>query len=349
MLRSALAVVAVGWIALWPGAAAHAAYDELIAKHAAAHGVPESLVRRVILLESRGNARVVSRGNYGLMQIRLGTARAMGYRGTAQGLLDPDTNMTYAVKYLAGAYRAAGCSADRAVRYYQRGYRHAARGKCRLPQPIVQTRDENGGVVTSPTPDRAPAQPSDVLKPRVVQTIPIAGPGLRTARTQTMGAGAAATIPLPRSAAAGHASSARQAPSAEERVAAQPQAALAEPPPPTTVAGHSRLTSASAAASEAVAPEPAAPGAAALGAAAPEAAAPRFDQPAALAALAPVPLPPTKTVREASPTKKLKAAPRPHVKRARARKAASEPNGLLAFLKRLTTPEPKARRRKARH
>jgi len=258
MLRSALAVVAVGWIALWPGAAAHAAYDELIAKHAAAHGVPESLVRRVILLESRGNARVVSRGNYGLMQIRLGTARAMGYRGAAQGLLDPDTNMTYAVKYLAGAYRAAGCNADRAVRYYQRGYRHAARGKCRLTQPIVQTRDDSGGGVTSPTPDRASVQPSDVLKPRVVQTIPIAGPGLRTARTQTMGAGAAATIPLQHSAAAGHVSGARQAPSAEERVAAQQQAASAEPLSPTTVAGHSRLSPASAAASEAAAPEPAA-------------------------------------------------------------------------------------------
>ena len=44
------------------------------------------------------------------MQIRLGTARAMGYHGgSPQGLLDADTNMTYAVKYLAGAYRAAGC------------------------------------------------------------------------------------------------------------------------------------------------------------------------------------------------------------------------------------------------
>ena len=55
-------------------------------------------------------------GNYGLMQIRLGTARGVGYSGEAKGLLDPDTNLTYAVKYLAGAYRAAGCDADRAVR-----------------------------------------------------------------------------------------------------------------------------------------------------------------------------------------------------------------------------------------
>ena len=32
------------------------------------------LVRRVIHIESKGNPRVVSKGNYGLMQIRLGTA-----------------------------------------------------------------------------------------------------------------------------------------------------------------------------------------------------------------------------------------------------------------------------------
>ena len=72
--------------------------------------------------ESRYNARAVSKGNYGIMQIRLGTARAIGYRGSAAGLLDPNVNMTYAVKYLAGAYRAAGGNPDRAVALYASGY-----------------------------------------------------------------------------------------------------------------------------------------------------------------------------------------------------------------------------------
>ena len=45
--------------------------DALIARHAAANNVPEDLVRRVIKRESGGNARVVSAGNYGLMQIKL--------------------------------------------------------------------------------------------------------------------------------------------------------------------------------------------------------------------------------------------------------------------------------------
>ena len=111
-------------------------YDALIARHAAANGVPEALVRRVIRRESRGNARAVSNGNYGLMQIRLGTARGMGYSGSAAGLLDADTNMTYAVKYLAGAYKAAGGNQDRAVSYYASGYYFAAKRKGRDPQGV---------------------------------------------------------------------------------------------------------------------------------------------------------------------------------------------------------------------
>jgi soluble lytic murein transglycosylase-like protein len=98
------------------------AYSSLVASHAAAHGLPPSLVHRVIMRESRYNPRAVSKGNYGMMQIRLGTARAMGYQGSAAGLLDPNTNMTYAVKYLAGAYRAAGGNPDRAVALYASGY-----------------------------------------------------------------------------------------------------------------------------------------------------------------------------------------------------------------------------------
>jgi len=46
----------------------------------------------------------------------------MGYTGSAAGLLDPQTNMTYAVRYLAGAYRAAGGNESRAVALYARGY-----------------------------------------------------------------------------------------------------------------------------------------------------------------------------------------------------------------------------------
>ena len=103
--------------------------DSLIARHAAANNLPEDLVRRVIKRESGGNPRVVSAGNYGLMQIKHATARSMGYTGNAAGLLDADTNMTYAVKYLAGAYRAAGGNSNQAVHYYAAGYYYAAKRK----------------------------------------------------------------------------------------------------------------------------------------------------------------------------------------------------------------------------
>ena len=131
-----LGVIAASLI---PQAGAHAneAYSASSQSHAAAHGLPPSLVHRVIMRESRYNPRAVSKGNYGMMQIRLGTARAMGYTGSAAGLLDPNTNMTYAVKYLAGAYHAAGGNADRAVSLYASGYggRSVARVSSRRARP----------------------------------------------------------------------------------------------------------------------------------------------------------------------------------------------------------------------
>ena len=99
-----------------------AALEVLIVQHAKTHGLPVALVRLVIRRESNFNPRAVYRGNYGLMQIRLGTARALGYRGTAEGLLDPQTNMTYGVPYLAGAYRAAHGDEARTLVLYSRGY-----------------------------------------------------------------------------------------------------------------------------------------------------------------------------------------------------------------------------------
>jgi soluble lytic murein transglycosylase-like protein len=76
----------------------------------------------VVKRESGYNARASHAGNFGLMQIRYATARGVGYTGSAAGLLNPETNLTYAVKYLAGAWRAAGGNASRAVSLYASGY-----------------------------------------------------------------------------------------------------------------------------------------------------------------------------------------------------------------------------------
>jgi soluble lytic murein transglycosylase-like protein len=114
------------------------AYSSLVSSHAQANGLPVSLVHRVIMRESRYNPRAISKGNYGIMQIRLGTARAMGYTGSAAGLLDPNTNMTYAVRYLAGAYRAAGGNHSRAASLYASGYYYHAKRQGFSPYATAQ-------------------------------------------------------------------------------------------------------------------------------------------------------------------------------------------------------------------
>ena len=152
----AAALAASAQAAFFPAALA-GSHDALVAKHAAANGVPEHLVHRVIRIESRGNAAVVHRGNYGLMQIRLGTARGVGYSGDAKGLLDPDTNLTYAVRYLAGAYRAAGCDADRTVKYYQRGYYGVPQTGCAPVSPMMRIAQGEIAPQIAPLPKPKPA------------------------------------------------------------------------------------------------------------------------------------------------------------------------------------------------
>jgi soluble lytic murein transglycosylase-like protein len=113
-----------------PAAASdRATINALVAQHAKVHGVPEALVHRIIQRESSYNPRASSRGNLGLMQIRYDTARGMGYTGPASGLLDANTNLTYAVPYLANAHRVASGSPNRAVSLYTGGYYYVAKRK----------------------------------------------------------------------------------------------------------------------------------------------------------------------------------------------------------------------------
>lgn len=108
--------------------------SQRIAYYADVYDVPESLVRRSIQKES-GYAPSRHVGPYwGLMQIRLDTARSMGYRGPARGLLDADTNLKYAVAYLSNAYVVAGGDPDRALALYSSGYFYEARRKGLLDQ-----------------------------------------------------------------------------------------------------------------------------------------------------------------------------------------------------------------------
>jgi soluble lytic murein transglycosylase-like protein len=121
------------------GPAGRPEVDALIAKHAVHYHVPETLLRRIVARESGFNPHLRHGPFVGLMQMRLDTARGMGYRGGSEGLLDPETNLTYGVAYLANAYKVAGGNQDRAVRLYSSGYYYEAKRKGLLPKLIKGT------------------------------------------------------------------------------------------------------------------------------------------------------------------------------------------------------------------
>ncbi len=99
----------------------------LIQKYADVHDIPESLLHRVIQRESGYDAGARNGPYYGLMQILPQTAQTMGYRGSPQGLLDAETNLIYAGRYLRGAYIVANGNQDRAVQWYASGYYYEAK------------------------------------------------------------------------------------------------------------------------------------------------------------------------------------------------------------------------------
>jgi soluble lytic murein transglycosylase-like protein len=144
------AMVAAFGVPVTQGLAEESPLHRSIAQHAQANGVPVELVHRVIRRESNYNPRAVGLGGaLGLMQIKVSTARAMGYSGSASGLLDADTNLTYAVRYLGGAYRVASGNHDRAVSYYARGFYYEAKRR-NLPTLWVR----NDGRPTRSVPPR---------------------------------------------------------------------------------------------------------------------------------------------------------------------------------------------------
>src|SRR5215470_15922681 len=141
------ALLAAGLTLPQAASAGEAEYAEMVAAHARANGVPEALVHRVIMRESRYQPHLIGHGGtIGLMQVKLATARGVGYTGDAAGLRDPETNLTYAVKYLAGAYRAANGDHARAIRYYAGGYYYAAK---RQHLDVTQQADAGQGWLES--------------------------------------------------------------------------------------------------------------------------------------------------------------------------------------------------------
>lgn len=128
---------------------------DMTRKYARQHGIPLTLLHRIIMRESKYCPRLVHRRYYGLMQITPATARSMGYRGSAKGLLDPETNLAYAAPYLANAWALADGDMDRAVRLYAAGYYYTAKSK----NMLGQMRDAHSPPVKPPAETLAAAAP----------------------------------------------------------------------------------------------------------------------------------------------------------------------------------------------
>lgn len=113
------------------------ALHKRIAHYARLYDIPESLIHRSIRRESNYNPAARHGPYWGLMQIRHETARSMGYRGPADGLLDADINLAFAVPYLANAYKVGGGDESRAIKLYAGGYYHEAKRKRMLDQLVT--------------------------------------------------------------------------------------------------------------------------------------------------------------------------------------------------------------------
>ncbi len=86
------------------------AYRNAIMRESLSRNVEPAVVAAIIDVESSGVADAVRYEanvedySYGLMQIRWTTADWLGYTGSREGLLNPDTNIEYGTAYLGNRY-----------------------------------------------------------------------------------------------------------------------------------------------------------------------------------------------------------------------------------------------------
>ena len=99
------------------------AFLPMITSEARARGLPPEVADAVARVESNYNPGVVGGvGERGLMQVLPTTATMLGFRGSAQELADPATNIRLGVTYLAGAWKLANGDLCRALMKYRAGH-----------------------------------------------------------------------------------------------------------------------------------------------------------------------------------------------------------------------------------
>jgi soluble lytic murein transglycosylase-like protein len=98
-------------------------YSSIIASYASSYGVPVDLAHAVVRVESNFRPETTGlAGEIGLMQIKLSTARGLGYTGSRAALYNPDTNIRWGMKYLAGAHKLGNGTTCGTILRYNAGH-----------------------------------------------------------------------------------------------------------------------------------------------------------------------------------------------------------------------------------
>lgn len=89
-------------------------------------GLPHGLLESVCWVETKHNPNAIHRNDgvgdsIGLCQIKLKTSKWLGYRGTAEGLLNPKVNAYWAGKYLQYQIKRHNGNTEKAVIAYNIG------------------------------------------------------------------------------------------------------------------------------------------------------------------------------------------------------------------------------------
>jgi soluble lytic murein transglycosylase-like protein len=98
-------------------------YLDIIKREARANGVPLWIALGVIWVESKYNPKL--RGSHtvmGMMQVMPSTARELGYRGSAEQLLDAETNVVWGMKELGKDYKMANGDLCMTIAKYTGGF-----------------------------------------------------------------------------------------------------------------------------------------------------------------------------------------------------------------------------------
>lgn len=99
------------------------ALTKIVDRHAAWQSLPTDFARAVVRVESSWNPMTTgAAGEVGLMQIKPETARGLGFQGSREQLYEPDTNVRWGMKYLAGAWKLADGDICQTVLRYQAGH-----------------------------------------------------------------------------------------------------------------------------------------------------------------------------------------------------------------------------------